>query len=72
MFMDGFPNNLAKTINLRLMLSNPNCNSDLAYTINKMFKTAEAILSGRPDASVALLSPQATVVKQEDCQKALT
>jgi hypothetical protein len=66
MFMDGFPDDLAKTINLRLMLSNPNRDSDLAYTIDEVFKTAEAILSGRPGAGVALLGPQATVVKQED------
>jgi hypothetical protein len=68
MFMDGFSNNLAKTISLRLMLLNPNRDSDLAYTIDKVFKTAEAILSGRPGAGVALLGPQATVVKQEDVE----
>jgi hypothetical protein len=68
MFMDGFPDDLAKTINLRLMLSNPNRDSDLAYTIDEVFKTAEAILSGRPGAGVALLGPQATVVKQEDVE----
>jgi hypothetical protein len=66
MFLDGFPSDLAKSIKLCLMLSNPDCNSNLAYTIDEVFKTANMILSGRPGAGVALLGPQAAVVKQED------
>jgi hypothetical protein len=65
MFLDDFSSGIAKSIKLCLMLSNPNHNYDLAYTINKVFKIANMILSSRPGASVALLGPQAAAVKQE-------